>query len=225
MDHVNIDHDASVPAVSPPASGVENNKNAKDMAIDELKTLLRPLLARLKKAKEAQPNRDEDWLWWFPIITVASGHNKLACGGKLKGSIASLASHVGITDDHFIELRKRAKLQYFRSWSKVLGISVICHKDGQMSWIVLDELHDGKQWSHLPRDQVLLSVKRPAWVWRARDGYVEGVVEEERVAAIGSRNNANKRREEEASRRQIEETRASNASRQGTRFRCVDHQI
>ena len=153
------------------------------MAIDELKTLLLPLVTRLKKAKEAQPNRDENWLWWFPIITVASGHNNLTCGGTLKGSIASLASHVGITDDYLIEVvRKRAKLQYFRSWSKVLGISVICHKDGQMSWVVLDVLHDGQQWSHLPRDQLLLRVKRPAWVWHPRDGFVEGVVEEERVA-------------------------------------------
>eukprot|EP00978_Attheya_sp_CCMP212_P029394 scaffold104284_cov64-Attheya_sp.AAC.5 len=45
------------------------------MAIDELNTLLLPLVGRLNKAKEARPNRDEDWLWWFPIIAVASGHS------------------------------------------------------------------------------------------------------------------------------------------------------
>ena len=72
MDHVStIDHDASVVlAVSMLAFlGVENDKSDKEIAIDELKTLLLPLVARLKEAKEAGPNSDADWLWWFPIIT------------------------------------------------------------------------------------------------------------------------------------------------------------
>jgi hypothetical protein len=70
MDHVSIDHDTSVPTVSTLASGVENDKSNKEMAIDELKTLLiLPLVARMKEAKEAGPNSDADWLWWFPIIT------------------------------------------------------------------------------------------------------------------------------------------------------------
>jgi hypothetical protein len=132
MDNVSIDRDASVRALSPQALEVENVKSAKEMAVDELKTLLLPLVARLKKAKEgARPNWDKDWLWWFPIITGASGHNHLACGGKVKGSISSLASHIGVTDEHFSDLRKRAKLRYFVSWPKVLGFSVICHKEGQ----------------------------------------------------------------------------------------------
>jgi hypothetical protein len=77
MDHVStIDHDTSVVlAVSMLALGVENDKSDKEIAIDELKTLLLPLVARLKKAKEAGPNSDADWLCWFPIITgAASGH-------------------------------------------------------------------------------------------------------------------------------------------------------
>eukprot|EP00978_Attheya_sp_CCMP212_P044401 scaffold309278_cov47-Attheya_sp.AAC.1 len=60
----------------------ENDKSVKEKAIDELKTLLLLLVARLKKVKEARPNMDEDWLWWFPIITGASGHNNLAHSGK-----------------------------------------------------------------------------------------------------------------------------------------------
>jgi hypothetical protein len=148
------------------ALGVENDKSDKEIAIDELKTLLLPLVARLKKAKEAGPNSDADWLCWFPIITgAASGHNNLACGGKAKESISSLASHVGISDNHFSELQNRAKLYKFVKWPKVLGFSVLsCQKDGQTSWIVLDELHDGKQWSHLPHTQPLSSVKQPTWV-------------------------------------------------------------
>eukprot|EP00957_Ditylum_brightwellii_P068506 5200622-Ditylum_brightwellii.AAC.1 len=84
MDNVNIDHNTSVPAVSPPASEVENGKNASEIAVDELKTLLLPLVSKLKKAKEVQQNRDNDWLWWFPIITGASGHNELASSDIVK---------------------------------------------------------------------------------------------------------------------------------------------
>eukprot|EP00957_Ditylum_brightwellii_P206907 15350518-Ditylum_brightwellii.AAC.1 len=63
MDNVNIDHDVSIPAVSPPGSDVENCKSAEEMAVDKLKTLLLPLVAKLKKAKEAWQNRDKGWLW------------------------------------------------------------------------------------------------------------------------------------------------------------------
>eukprot|EP00957_Ditylum_brightwellii_P210687 15365260-Ditylum_brightwellii.AAC.1 len=53
MDNVNTHHDMFVPVVSPPASEVENGKSAEEMAVDKLKTLLLPLVAKLKKAKEA----------------------------------------------------------------------------------------------------------------------------------------------------------------------------
>eukprot|EP00957_Ditylum_brightwellii_P006388 484929-Ditylum_brightwellii.AAC.1 len=72
MDNVNIDHNASVPAVSPPELEVDNGKSAEEMVVDEFNTSHLPLLAKLKKTKEAQQNRDKDWLWWFPITTGVS---------------------------------------------------------------------------------------------------------------------------------------------------------
>ena len=133
MDNNNADSDDVGPI--PSVSEFENDKSDEEEAIDELKTLLLPLVSRLKKAKKEKPNADEKWLWWFPIINVASGHNHLARSGNAKQRVASLASHIGITDEHFHELRKRSKLVKFIRWPKVLGFSVIRHKEGQTTWI------------------------------------------------------------------------------------------
>eukprot|EP00957_Ditylum_brightwellii_P104605 7970677-Ditylum_brightwellii.AAC.1 len=77
MDNFIIEHNTSVLSISPLALEVENGKIAKEMTIDELKTLLLPLVGRLKRAKETHSNRNKSWLWWISITIGASGHNHI----------------------------------------------------------------------------------------------------------------------------------------------------
>ena len=52
------------------------------------------------------------------------------------------------------------------------------HKEGGITWVVLKEPVDkGMDWENLSRDQIISTNKRPEWVERLKEEWLEGVHE------------------------------------------------
>ena len=79
-----------------------------------------------------------------------------------------------------------AGVSKYKQWSSAFGVHVQKRVEGKLTYVALDEPGE-KHWSHLPRDQATGVNKRPAWVGRPKNGWMEGVSAEDKRAAQMSR--------------------------------------
>ena len=147
----------------------------------------RPRRSPAREMPIGQKRADDDpHLWWFPIPSQKDQYNTNTLGGTEKRRIGSLASHIGLRDDEFQQLLDTAGVSKYKQWSSAFGVHVQKRVEGKLTYVALDEPGE-KHWSHLPRDQAIGDVYRPAWVGRPKKGWLEGVTEDDIRAAQMSR--------------------------------------
>lgn len=149
----------------------------------------RPRRTPARDLPTGQKRADDDpHLWWFPVPTQKDQYNANTLGGTEKRRIGSLASHIGLRDEELRRLLATAGAGYYSQWGKLFGVPVQSCSEGKLTYLALDEPADkAPYWSHLPRDQVTGANKRPAWVGRPKNGWMEGVTEDDVRAAQMSR--------------------------------------
>ena len=147
----------------------------------------RPRRTPAREMPIGQKRADDDpHLWWFPIPTQKDQYNANTLGGTEKRRIGSLASHMGLRDEELRQLLATAGAGYYSQWGKLFGVPVQSCSEGKLTYVALDEPGE-KHWIHLPRDQTTGVNKRPAWVGRPKNGWMEGVSAEDKRAAQMSR--------------------------------------
>ena len=159
-------------------------------AVDEVKDLLKPLIVALRAAK----GKNERYMWWFPLVATAETYLKNMPGGSEKQAIATLASHVGKSDDEFIRLLKVANLYgHYRSWKSKVGFSVCHRRHGtNTNWIILDEDDAlSTKFDVLPHHQLSGEVRCPRWIGVPKMGFIKGTTEAQRVIASTERQKMN----------------------------------
>jgi hypothetical protein len=166
-----------LPALAKVTTKEDSEQMSPTDALQHFKTLVYPLVNKLRKFRKETGCDRGLTDWWFPLISKddqfvsnwrgANSHKSLSVP---KIMCPSFATNLGLTIDQFNTLKNRSKGMWRKG--KQLGFPVNFTKDQGVEWILLDE-HDVIN-DHLPFHQTTGERKAPRWITSCNLDY-EGV--------------------------------------------------
>ena len=122
------------------------------------KSLVKPLLDRLREVQNSNVPRDKTD-WWFPIILDNCQFVAKKNGGESKVTFPSFAGHLGISTEEFRDLKNSTN----GKWKKMKQIQFPClfRKHAGIEWILLGENEEGPI---LPKHQIDGKIQAPEWI-------------------------------------------------------------